>query len=90
MRRRLKKLSTAPEEIKKIMSSVNATHYLDIIAGGDLSSVGIGGAVENQRIGPMWTQNGRVEELRQEAARMRAAGQADKLMQVTLRICGEK
>lgn len=76
-------------EIGRAMSSVNATHYLDIIAGGDPSSVGIGGGAENQRIGPMWTQRGRADLMKQEANRLRASGQADKLMKVELKICGE-
>jgi hypothetical protein len=76
-------------EIREQMASVNATHYLDIIAGGDPSDLGIGGGAENQRIGPMWTQEGRAESLRAEANRLRAEGHAGQLMNVDLKICGE-
>jgi hypothetical protein len=77
-------------EIKEKMSAVNATHYLDIIAGGDPRELGIGGGAENQRIGPMWSQKGRAESLRQAANEMRSGGRASQVMNVELKICGEK
>ena len=77
-------------EIREQMASVNATHYLDIIAGGDPRELGIGGGAENQRIGPMWTQEGRAESLRAEANHMRRNGRADQLMDIELNICGEE
>ncbi|WP_370649738.1 polymorphic toxin type 15 domain-containing protein [Neorhizobium galegae] len=76
--------------MREQMASVNATHYLDIIAGGDPRELGIGGGAENQRIGPMWTQGGRAEALRTDADQKRTNGQAHQLMDVELNICGEE
>lgn len=85
----LREAGYSASEIQKTMSSLNATHYLDIYAGGNPSSVGIGGGAENQRIGPMWAQRGRANLMKQEANRLRTNGQANKLMKVELKICGE-
>jgi hypothetical protein len=74
-------------EIRRIMDSVNATHYLDMVAGGDPSRVGIGGADVNQEIGRQWIRNGRADAIRQEAQRMRAAGRSQEKMNVELSIC---
>ncbi len=88
-RRSLEEANLSEEEITAELDRVNATHYLDIIAGGDPSLVGIGGGAENQRIGPMWTQHGRVDSMKDAANGMKANGQADSLMNVVLWICGE-
>ncbi len=89
----LKKSGLSKAEIAEIMSGLDATHYLDIIAGGDPNDVGIGGSAENQRIGPAWTYtntpNGvsRADTLRREADALRAAGKHGHLMNVGLKSC---
>lgn len=76
----------AEDAIEEIMSGLDATHYLDIIAGGDPDHVGMGGSNENQRIGPAWAQANtltgvsRADQLRNEADAMRAAGLHDQKM----------
>jgi hypothetical protein len=88
-RKSLEGLNYTETQINQAMSSVNATHFLDIIAGGNPSDLGIGGAAENQRIGPMWTQKGRAESLREEANLLRKDGKSGHKMNVELKICGE-
>ncbi|MCF4116741.1 polymorphic toxin type 15 domain-containing protein [Rhodovulum sulfidophilum] len=51
------------EEISEIMSSVDATHFLDIVAGDNPSAVGIGGSAKNRGIGRQWIREGRAEIL---------------------------
>jgi hypothetical protein len=89
-RRSLEAAGVSEEDIVAEMGRVNATHYLDIIAGGDPTALGIGGGAENQRIGPMWTQHGRADSLKETANAMRAAGRAGDMMDVELKICGER
>lgn len=74
-------------QIEEIMGDVNATHFLDIIAGGDPSNVGIGGAAENQGIGRQWPQGSRSAGLGQAAHGMRENGLANARMNVRLEIC---
>jgi len=69
------------------MSDVNATHFLDMVAGGDPSKVGIGGAAANQEIGRQWIRDGRAQSLKDEAANMRAKGLNGKQMNVELKRC---
>ncbi|MBL3611022.1 polymorphic toxin type 15 domain-containing protein [Rhodovulum sulfidophilum] len=75
------------EEISEIMSSVDATHFLDIVAGGNPSDVGIGGSAENRGIGRQWIREGRAESLGQTARGMRQDGLADRRMNVNLERC---
>ena len=69
------------------MGGVDATHFLDIVAGGDPSSVGIGGSAENRGIGRQWIREGRAEGLGQAARGMRQDGLADRRMNVNLEMC---
>jgi hypothetical protein len=73
--------------LRQAMADVNATHFLDIVAGGDPSRVGIGGADVNQEIGRQWIQDGRVQQLRDEAEKMRREGRSQEKMNVSLEIC---
>jgi Novel toxin 15 len=80
------------DEISDALSNVNATHYLDMIAGGDPSAAGIGGGAENRAIGSVWNQTGegsmsRADVLANEANAMRDAGLHDQNMYVSLRPC---
>ena len=75
------------DEIAEIMGGVDATHFLDIVAGGDPSSVGIGGSAENRGIGRQWIREGRAEGLGQAARGMRQDGLADRRMNVNLERC---
>ncbi|OWV81851.1 hypothetical protein ATY77_00970 [Rhizobium sp. R634] len=88
-RRSLESAGLSEADIEEEMSRVNATHYLDMIAGGDPADLGIGGGAENQRIGPMWAQKGRAESVKEMANKMRSEGKAGSLMDVELKICGE-
>lgn len=75
------------DEIAEIMGQVDATHFLDIVAGGDPSSLGIGGSAANQSIGSQWIRQGRSEGLGQAARDMRQVGLSDQRMNVNLRRC---
>jgi len=74
-------------EIDQIMDDVDATHFLDIIAGGNPSAVGIGGSAENRGIGRQWIRDDRAEGLGQTARGMRQEGLADRRMNVNLERC---
>lgn len=80
-------------DIDARMRGVNATHLLDIIAGGDPKALSIGGAYENQRIGPAWTYTNtpsgtsRAEQLREAVRDMRGDGLNDHRMNVRLSAC---
>ena len=76
-----------PAQIREQMNNLNATHYLDIIAGGDPSSVGIGGASENQGIGRQWPRDDRSEGIGNAARDMRNNGMSNRNMDVNLRRC---
>ncbi len=76
-----------PAQIRQQMNNLNATHYLDIIAGGDPSSVGIGGAAENQGIGRQWPRDSRSDGIGVAARDMRNNGMSNRNMDVTLRRC---
>ncbi len=89
----LEESGLSKSQIQDIMSGLDATHFLDIIAGGDPSNVGMGGSAENQRIGPAWThtntQSGlsRAQMLRNEAIDMRSGGLHNQKMNVGLSAC---
>lgn len=76
-------------QIEEKMAQVNATHFLDIIAGGDPKKVGIGGAAANQAIGRQWIQGGRASGLGTAAQGMRQDGLAGSHMDVNLVRCGK-
>ncbi|MFY1709826.1 polymorphic toxin type 15 domain-containing protein [Tritonibacter scottomollicae] len=88
-----KALGLDEDEIDELMADLDATHFLDIIAGGDPEHVGMGGAQENQRIGPAWTYKNtpsgasRAGQLKDYADQLRAAGRSDHLMNVGLSSC---
>jgi Novel toxin 15 len=73
--------------IRERMSAVNATHYLDIVAGGNPSRVGIRGGAENQGIGRQWPQSGRAAGLGTEAGIQRRQGYGNRRMNVRLERC---
>ncbi len=74
-------------EIRDRMNAVNATHFLDIVAGGNPSLVGIGGAVENQGIGGQWPRGGRALGLGSEAGTLHREGFGSSRMNVRLERC---
>jgi len=80
-------------QIDTIMSNLDATHFLDLIAGGNPSNVGMGGSAENRRIGPAWTHTNtstgvsRADMLKNEAHAMRASGRSNHKMNVGLSSC---
>ncbi|MDO5612455.1 MAG: polymorphic toxin type 15 domain-containing protein [Paracoccus sp. (in: a-proteobacteria)] len=77
------------------MRGLHATHFLDMVAGGDpryfshdaQGNPVLGGGPENSHIGNQWTHGGRADSLGQEAERMRRSGRAGEKMQVELRRC---
>gem|GEM_PF-3478299 len=81
------------EQIIAQMSKLDATHFLDIIAGGDPRSVGMGGSAANQRIGPTWARTNtptgvsRSGQLGQAANELRMDGRSDHKMNVRLTSC---
>ncbi len=85
--RELRAQGKSASEIKTIMDEMNATHFLDMVAGGDPSSLGMGKADVNQEIGRQWIRDGRVQALRDEAEKMRKEGRGDEKMNVTLEVC---
>ena len=74
-------------EMRERMAAVNETHYLDIIAGGNPSSVGIGGAAENQGIERQWPQDRRAAGLGAEADALHRGGFGSSKMNVSLQRC---
>jgi hypothetical protein len=93
-REQLRSQGLSKSEVDEIMSGLDATHYLDIIAGGNPSALGVGGSRENQRIGPAWahtnTPSGtsRADQLRSTAEDMRRNGlSGQKMDHVRLRAC---
>ncbi|PRZ40833.1 polymorphic toxin type 15 domain-containing protein [Tritonibacter scottomollicae] len=88
-----KALGLDEDEIDELMADLDATHFLDIIAGGDPEHVGMGGAQENQRIGPAWTYKNtpsgasRAGQLKDYSDQLRTAGRSDHLMNVGLSSC---
>jgi len=82
-------------EVAKRMSSRHATHFLDMIAGGNPTEFStdakgnpiLGKGDVNSHIGGEWTRKGRAESLRDEAANMRKAGHSSRKMNVELKRC---
>jgi len=70
-------------EIKKEMSTLSATHGLDLVAGGDGSVSGLGDRKVNASLGAQW-KGGRVDQLREHARRAQETGES---MNVVLRVC---
>ncbi|MBY6047001.1 polymorphic toxin type 15 domain-containing protein [Vannielia litorea] len=94
-RNQLRQQGLSPARIREIMSGLNATHVVDIIAGGDPRVLTMGGGPQNQRIGSLWniapggSNSGttRAGTLAQAASDMRAAGMGDRNMNVGLSRC---
>lgn len=78
--------TAAEASVAEEMSSLAATHVLDMIAGGDGTISGLGDARVNSSIGSQW-RHGRADQLRQNAENAKKAG-AEK-MDVELEICPE-
>jgi len=84
-------------DIKKHMQGLHATHFLDMVAGGnptvfsrDAAGNPILGAGDvNSHIGSSWTQKGRAASLGEEAERMRRSGRAAENMHVILERCNK-
>ncbi|MGM4984528.1 MULTISPECIES: PAAR-like domain-containing protein [Rhizobium] len=82
-------------DIKNHMQGLHATHFLDMVAGGnptvfsrDAAGNPILGAGDvNSHIGSSWTQKGRAASLGEEAERMRRSGRAAEKMHVELKRC---
>lgn len=83
------------EEIKSAVEGKAATHFLDMVAGGNPAIFStdakgnpvLGDSEINSYIGNQWTQKGRADSLKQEADRMRKSGRSGDLMSVDLRHC---
>lgn len=83
------------QEIQGHMAGLHATHFLDMIAGGDPVSFSIdkngnpilGNGAVNSDIGNRWKLNNRAQSLREEAGRMRKSGRSGETMNVSLRRC---
>ncbi|MFS4439333.1 PAAR-like domain-containing protein [Paracoccaceae bacterium GXU_MW_L88] len=75
-------------QVDEHMSGLHATHWLDMVAGGDPSAIsGLGGGEVNSHIGRQWTQDGRAQALKEQADAMRAAGRSHEKMDVELKRC---
>lgn len=89
----LRRQGLSRAQVNDIMANLDATHFLDIIAGGDPRRVGTGGSAANQRIGPTWarvntpTGVSRSGQLGEIANSMRNANMSDHRMNVRLRSC---
>jgi hypothetical protein len=96
----LREQGKSAAEIDEMTKGTAATHFLDMVAGGDpavfsTDAAGkpvLGDTGVNSDIGGQWTRQGRAASLREEAERMRRGGEANKRMHVELRPCkpGEK
>jgi hypothetical protein len=82
-------------EITEMTAGTAATHFLDMVAGGNpaiFSTDAAGNPVlgdtdVNSDVGNQWTQRGRAASLREEAERMRKEGRAGEKMRVVLKPC---
>lgn len=82
-------------DIKKHMQGLHATHFLDMVAGGNPTIFSrdaagnpiLGAGDANSHIGSSWTQKGRASSLAEEAERMRRSGRATEKMHVDLKRC---
>jgi hypothetical protein len=78
--------SKAAAQVASEMAQLNATHTLDLIAGGDGSISGLGDASVNKSIGSQW-KNGRAAQLKKHAEEAKKKG---KKMNVKLEECPPK
>ena len=78
--------SKAASQVASEMAQLNATHTLDLIAGGDGSISGLGDASVNKSIGSQW-KNGRAAQLKKHAEVAKKKG---KKMNVELNPCPDK
>ena len=84
----LRNPQATPAQVAAHMAGLHATHWLEMIAGGDPASIsGMGAGDVNSEIGRQWTRNGRASRLRDEAQKMREEGRASEKMNVELAIC---
>jgi hypothetical protein len=94
-RRMLEKQGWSREDVSRHMEGLHATHFLDMIAGGNptvfsTDAAGnpvLGAGDVNSDIGNRWTKGGRAASLREEAERMRREGRAAEKMSVELKRC---
>lgn len=92
----LREQGKSEAEIAEATAGMAATHFLDMIAGGDpavfsTDAAGnpvLGDTEINSYVGNQWTKKGRADSLREEAERMRREGRAGEKMKVDLRPCG--
>ncbi|NJM83035.1 MAG: hypothetical protein HC844_11535 [Tabrizicola sp.] len=89
----LRRRGKTDAQIAQMLSDRDATHFLDMIAGGHPSSLGIGNSTANRSIGPQWNAAGssgnkRADQLRNEVKEMRAKGLHDQTMNhIVLKAC---
>ncbi len=82
-------------EIADAVEGQVATHFLDMVAGGNPSVFStdakgnpvLGDSEVNSYIGNQWTQKGRAASLRKEGEHMRRNGTALQKMNVELKLC---
>ncbi|WP_018238730.1 PAAR-like domain-containing protein [Ensifer sp. BR816] len=82
-------------EIAEMTGGMAATHFLDMVAGGNpaifsTDAAGnpvLGDTEVNSDVGNQWTQKGRAASLREEAEQMRKDGRARDKMRVVLKPC---
>lgn len=78
--------AAAASQVASEMAQLNATHTLDLIAGGDGSISGLGDASINKSIGSQW-KHGRAAQLKKHAEDAKKKG---KKMNVELNECPDK
>jgi len=91
----LRQQGKTESEIDDAVEGQAATHFLDMVAGGNPSVFStdpkgnpvLGDSEVNSYIGNQWTQKGRAASLRTEAENMRRNGTALQKMNVELRLC---
>jgi hypothetical protein len=81
----------AAQEADNALSSRDATHALDWIAGGDGAISGVGDSRVNRSIGSQWNRSGPNSQLSRQAQLRKAAEKAkargDSKMDVDLKEC---
>ncbi|WP_164547477.1 MULTISPECIES: PAAR-like domain-containing protein [unclassified Bosea (in: a-proteobacteria)] len=83
------------EQIEAKTAGMAATHFLDMVAGGNPAVFSkdaagnpvLGDSEVNSYIGNQWTQKGRAASLKEEAEHMRKEGRSGEKMKVNLRPC---
>ena len=78
---------SAKNKIIKLMAGLDATHALDIVAGGDPSDIsGVQNRSVNRSMGPQWMQKGRLDVL--DKAIADALGPPKRNMNFEMELCG--